>query len=106
MTDSKHAKDNGSTLICGGGCGEMHRHVVNSIHALELKVATQETKIKTIDDTVAGLGRQISVIRTDVMKVIADLQNALVQAGEKLTEAAQQLALAEAAVKSIPKRRR
>lgn len=87
-------------------CGDMHKKVVNSITVLEAKVDKQAAAIAKHDAELAGLGRQISVIRTDVMRVIADLQNALVQAGEKLTEAAQQLALAEAAVKAIPKRRR
>jgi hypothetical protein len=77
----------------------MHTKVVNAITALEAKAQKH-------DEAIASLDRRVSVIRTDVMKVIADLQAALVKAGEQLGAAARQLELADAAVKALTKRRR
>lgn len=70
----------------------MHQKVINTL---------TELGAKTVQ-----LDRQIMVIRKDVMAVVADLQAVLVKTTEKLTEAANQLAIADAAVRALVRKRR
>jgi len=70
----------------------MHQKVINTL---------TELGAKTVQ-----LDRQIMVIRKDVMSVVADMQAVLVKTTEKLTEAANQLAIADAAVRALVRKRR
>ena len=58
-----------------------------------------------LEVTMASMEKRIAVIRKDIMDVVVDLQKALVEATEKLGQAAEAMKLSDATVKALAKGR-